>query len=163
MLAGAVLAFVGCGERAPVEPLAVGPRYDLIALSGNLALLRCAPLPADTAAQSVGPAGGVLQVGPHQLTIPPEALDSVVVITAVMPTDTINRVQLEPHGLSFNRKVSLQMSYANCEGPVLLLPKKVVYTDGTFEILEQLPSLDDFFGRQVTGKLKHFSDYAIAW
>jgi hypothetical protein len=44
-----------------------------------------------------------------------------------------------------------------------LLPRQVVYTTGELEILELLPSLDNPFSRRVTGRIRHFSDYAIAW
>ena len=44
-----------------------------------------------------------------------------------------------------------------------LVPKRVVYTDGALTILELVPSIDDLLARAVTARLKHFSDYAIAW
>ena len=56
------------------------------------------------------------------------------------------------------------MSYANCHGLGSLLPKQIVYTsDNLLSILEVLSSLDNPLGRTVTGKVKHFSSYAVAW
>ncbi|HET8713981.1 MAG TPA: hypothetical protein VFM23_09915 [Gemmatimonadales bacterium] len=162
LLAGIVGAVVGCGSRAPAGP-AVASSHEIVAWLGGLTLLKCAPLPSDSVTQLVGPEGGVIRVGPHTLTIPSGAVESTVSITAVTPVDTVNRIHFEPHGLSFERPVALRLSYANCEGPGLLLPKQVVYTTGALEILQASPSLDNLFARRVTGRITHFSDYAIAW
>lgn len=157
----AVLALlVGCAERAPVEP----PTQDLIGfLPDAVSLMKCSPLPADSVTETVGPDGGVLRVGPHSLVIPPGALDQPVEITALAPTDTVNRVHFEPHGLEFDRPVYVTLSYANCRGVGTFLPKQVAYTTDALEILELLASFDNLFLRRVTGRTTHFSDYAVAW
>lgn len=84
-------------------------------------------------------------------------------ITAVAPADTVNRVQFEPQGLTFHQPASLVMSYANCSGLASFLPKQIAYTSHELVILALLPSVDDIVTRTVTGRLEHFSDYAIAW
>ena len=126
-------------------------------------LVRCAPLPADSVSQLIGPLGGVLEIGPDRLSIPAGALDAPVEITAIAPSDTVNRVRLEPHGLTFRKPVSLTMGYAHCEALASLVPKRIAYTDGALTILELLPSIEDLLSRAVTARLRHFSDYAIAW
>jgi hypothetical protein len=55
------------------------------------------------------------------------------------------------------------MSYANCNLLGILLPKRIAYTTDQYRILEYLLSLDNLGARQVTGRLKHFSQYAVAW
>ena len=161
--AASIAVIFGCTERAPMEPLAQPPRHDFISSFAFPTLLKCAPLPADSASATIGPDGGVIQVGPHQLTIPAGALQDTVTITAVAPSSPVIRVQFEPHGLTFEGSISLSLSYAHCSGLALFVPKQVAYTDGGFNILELLPSLDDLVARRVTGELHHFSDYAIAW
>ena len=126
-------------------------------------LLACTPVAADSATQTIGPEGGTLQVGANTLVIPAGALDSAVSITAVAPSDTVNRIQFQPEGLTFLQPVQLTMSYANCNTLGLLLPKQIAYTSDLLLILEYVPSLDDLFGQTVTGQVRHFSDYAIAW
>ena len=164
VLAAAGIAVIfGCSERAPLERLAAPPSHDVIASFGNPGLLRCAPQPAASASATIGPDGGVLQIGPHRLTVAAGALPDTVTITAVAPSTSVIRVELEPHGLTFNGDVSLTLSYAHCGGLAELFPKRVVYIDGGLNILEFLPSLDDLFNKRVTGDLSHFSDYAIAW
>lgn len=164
--AAAIVGLLGCGERAPIGPVTESPSHDLVQSApwlGLPTLLKCSPMPAASETAEIGPDGGVLQVGPHRLTIPAGALDGTVVITAVAPSDTVNRVELGPEGLTFARSISLTLSYANCQGLGLAFPKQIAYTDGQLNILELLPSLDNFFARRVTGQVSHFSDYAIAW
>lgn len=157
-----VLAALSCAE-----PSAPAPQGDL--LGGwplpppPTGLLACTPVAADSATQTIGPAGGTLQVGANTLVIPEGALDSAVTITAVAPSDTVNRVQFQPEGLTFNQPAQLTMSYANCNTLGLWLPKQIAYTSDLLLILEYLPSWDNLFGQTVTGRVSHFSDYAIAW
>jgi hypothetical protein len=55
------------------------------------------------------------------------------------------------------------MSYANCNLLGLLLPKQVAYVGDNLSILSYLLSFDNLFASQVTGKVNHFSIYAVAW
>jgi hypothetical protein len=158
VLFGAV-ALVTLSCREPAAP----PPQALLGLSLPTGLLKCAPLAYDSVTQTVGPDGGVIQVGVHSLSIPAGALDSAVTITAVAPTDTVRRVQFQPQGLVFNQPASLTMSYADCNLLGFILPKRIAYTDDLLVILEYLFSVDHFSTQTVTGRLQHFSDYALAW
>ena len=160
MVAG--MAVVSCGERAPMGPTAetgAAPLFGQYLPS----LLACTPMAADSVTQVIGPEGGVLVVGAHVLRIPDGALDSPVTITAVAPSDTVNRVVLSPHGLELEESAWLTLSYANC-GPVSwFLPKRIAYTTDLLDIIEILFSFDNPFSKRVTGRLDHFSTYAVAW
>src|SRR5881628_4113320 len=82
-------ALLSCGEPplSPVPP----PQASLIgSLLQATGLLDCTPLPTATATQTVGPAGGVIRIGPHALAIPAGALDAPVTITATAPSDKVN-------------------------------------------------------------------------
>jgi hypothetical protein len=167
----AALVLVSC-DSMPVAPEPTPPpptatvQSDLLGgLLGTVQslLLECRPMSAASASRVIGPLGGVINVGPHSLVIPPGALSRNTTITAYAPSSRNNRVQFGPHGLRFNKSAYLTMSYANCYGLGMLLPKTIVYTDGGTRILEQLLSLDNIFTKRVTGRLEHFSDYAIAW
>jgi hypothetical protein len=46
---------------------------------------------------------------------------------------------------------------------VVLLKKKIVYTDEKLNILEVLRSLDLFGAKTVTAPIDHFSRYAVAY
>lgn len=159
------LFVASCTESptAPTAAVASAEQSELLGGAlGGVGLLICQPLPAASASGVFGPAGGSLQVGPHELRIPAGALTSSVLITATAPTSSTNRVEFQPHGLQFQRSAELTMSYANCNTLGLLLPKRVAYVSGQ-TILEFLPSLDNLFTKKVTGRLEHFSEYAVAW
>ena len=157
VLVGAAVTLFGCRDS---EPLAPHPA-DL--LFGPVGLLGCSPLPADSVTLTIGPEGGTLDVGAHRLTVPAGALFEPVAITAIAPTGTVNQVRFQPEGLVFARSAALTMSYANCDVLGSLLPKRVAYTSDALGILEYLPSIDNVFARRVTGRVQHFSTYAIAW
>lgn len=133
---------------------------DLLAPTG---LLQCTPQPYARASKLIGPAGGVLQIGPHTLTIPAGALSGWVQISGDAPVGTVNSVRLFPEGLRFAQPAALTMSYANCNLLGLLLPKRIAYTTDALQILQYLLSLDNLLTKQVTGRLEHFSRYAVAW
>ncbi|HEY6854539.1 MAG TPA: hypothetical protein VI139_09830 [Gemmatimonadales bacterium] len=161
LVCAAIFAALSCGDRAPTQP---HPDSLLLgAVSPSLSLLTCTPLPYDSVTQTVGPAGGTIQVGAYSLVIPDSALDSTVTITAVAPSDTVNAVRFQPQGLHFNQKASLTMSYANCNVLGALLAKQIAYTTDSLQIIDFLPSVDDTASQTVTGSVRHFSEYALAW
>jgi len=165
----AIVAVVAAGCDA--SPLAV--QSDQPGASAGLpggppvgGLLSCSALPRDSATVVVGSEGGILQVGPHVLSVPAGALDGPVAITAVLVPEPVNRVRFAPAGLAFREAASLTMSYANCGVLATLWPKQIAYVeddDGGLAILELIASTDDLLARRVTGGITHFSSYAIAW
>jgi hypothetical protein len=166
LLGGATAVVVGCRDPAPtgVDDHEPAPLADLV---GGIALptglLWCSPLPYDSVTQTIGTEGGMLLVGPHTLSVPPGALDEPIRITAVAPSDTVNQVRFQPGGLTFALTANLTMSYANCDLLGRTLPKRIAYTSDLFEILTYLKSVDNPPSRTITGRLDHFSTYAVAW
>jgi hypothetical protein len=174
LLLGATLVFASCGDPGPTGPATprvgapqadlLGGTIDLTTSSlQSLGLLKCSPLPYATATKVIGPAGGTINVGPHSFTVPPFALSRWVTITATAPSDKVNRVVFSPDGLQFQRSASLTMSYRNCNVLGSLVPKHIAYVDDDLRILYYLLSVDDLLDQKVTGKVDHFSDYAMAW
>ena len=165
-VATGALALGSC-SRTPVDP-AMPPAHPAEVRSdwfgsSLLPLLTCSPLAHDSTSQVIGPDGGTIAVGPHTLTVPGGALIAPTLITAVVNSTSVNAIQFSPPGLTFRRPAQLVMSYANCELLELLVPKRIVYTTDSLQILEIIPSLDDILNRTVTGPVSHFSQYAIAW
>jgi len=167
-------ALLGVGALLVVscaEPTSPAPRPQPGLLDGGLlgdlrqltGLLQCTPLPYDSVTQTIGPEGGTISVGPHTFTVPAGALDTAVTITAVTPSDTVNRIQFQPEGLVFNGYTTLRMSYANCSILSVLQPKRIAYVGADLGILDYVPSLDNVFTQTVRGKVIHFSEYALAW
>ncbi|HEX9581416.1 MAG TPA: hypothetical protein VF970_09965 [Gemmatimonadales bacterium] len=160
VLGAAALAVVTCREPSPVGPPAASLLGGGIQIPG---LLTCAPRPSDSVTRTIGSEGGVLQVGPHTLSVPAGALVAPVTIMAVAPSETVNQVRFQPEGLHFQQPASLTLSYANCDLLGLPLPPRIAYTTDALAILEYLPSLDHAAAQRVTGELGHFSSYAVAW
>lgn len=165
----AVVAVAGsCGtDQAPLGPSApdsIGsPDYLFGWLLKPTGLLNCRELPAATASETIGRRGGVLRVGRHTLYVPPGALNENVTITAEAPSSKTRHVRFEPHGLEFDRPVYLTLDYDGCSTLGLLLPKRIAYTNNLFDILQYLLSFDNLWTRKVTGRIDHFSAYAVAW
>src|SRR3989442_5803469 len=139
-------ALRGCGESrcGPVRP---PPQASLIgSLLQTTGLLGCTPMPTATATQTVGPAGGVIRIGPHALSIPAGALNTPVTITATAPSDNVNPVPFQPQGLVFQPAATLTMSYANCSLLRKILPQRIAYTTDPLTILRYGLSLDNLFG-----------------
>lgn len=163
------LAATSCGDStatAPVAPPAALTQPDsaeLFFLLRPTGLLSCAALPEARAEATIGPAGGVLRVGPHVLRVPAGALDRPVTITAHAPSSRRRHVEFQPHGLTFSRPAFLTMSYERCSLLGSLAPKRIAYVDDRFRLLEYLLSIDLFWQQEVTGRIDHFSDYVISW
>src|SRR5256885_8178122 len=154
----AAAALLGCGE-SPLGPVPPPPQASLIgSLLQATGLLGCTPMPTATATQTVGPAGGVIRIGPHALSIPAGALDAPVTITATAPSDKVNRVQFQPEGLVFRRSAALTMSYANCNLLGKILPKRIAYTSHPLASPSSVLALDNLFAKTVTRKLNPVSN-----
>lgn len=156
---------------APATQPAIGPELGLFDNGGLLGtgllkgLLYCSPLPNGSASKVIGPAGGTINMGPHNIYFPPGALNRNVTITAQVVSDSVNSVRLLPEGLHFakGRPAILTLSYGNCSLLGRLLPKRIVYTSERLSILQVLLSVDNILTRKVHAPLDHFSRYAVAY
>jgi len=157
------LVVAGCTDRALMSPPAA--QASLIGdLLGATGLLQCSDLAYASTTQTIGSAGGVIRVGPHTLSIPAGALSAPVAITGALVTGRgVDAVHFEPEGLKFARSASLTMSYANCNLLGRLLPKRIAYVSDPLNILSYLLSIDNVLATKVTGRVDHFSNYAVAW
>jgi hypothetical protein len=125
-------------------------------------LLLCSPQPYAATTLNIGPNGGVLRVGSHVLQIPGNALRQSVAITAEQIPGSNNSVRFSPEGLRFEKPATLTMSYENCA--LVLIQKKIVYTDEKLKILEVLTEAVDLFKKKVvTAPIDHFSRYVVAY
>ena len=124
-------------------------------------LLLCSSQPYAQDSEVIGPEGGYLRVGAHLLVIPRDALKERVRITGEQIPGKTNSVRFSPEGLQFERPAVLTMTYNNCA--LVLLQKKIVYTDEKLKVLEVLRSLDLFRSKTVSAPIDHFSRYAVAY
>jgi hypothetical protein len=127
----------------------------------EIQLLRCEPRDYEAAAEIIGPQGGTIKVGEHQLVIPAGALAQEELIVAEAPTSSLVDVNFGPHGLQFARSARLTLSYKGCVRPTSS-DLRVAYIQGN-QILELPPSLDRKADDEVDAEIDHFSRYAVAW
>jgi len=128
----------------------------------DIELLRCEPREYSADAAIVGPAGGTLHVGNHELVIPKGALDHEELITMEAPTSSLVDVRFEPHGLQFQQPAELKLSYKGCVRPTSA-DLLVAYLGQGNQVLELPPSVDVKSGDEVDADIDHFSRYAIAY
>jgi hypothetical protein len=124
-------------------------------------LLTCSPQRYAKTTETIGRRGGEIRVGSHRLIIPKDALRRKTKITAEQLPGSTNSVRFSPEGLRFEKPADLTMSYENCV--LVLIQKKIVYTDENLKILEVLRSLDLFKKKTVSAPIDHFSRYAVAF
>ena len=167
LLAVVVLAVgMACTSEENLGPSTDQPSESLTstlsATLGSLHLLSCSAQPYLATSKVIGTQGGTIVVGTHELVIPAGALAQSVTIKAEQVSGSVNSVRFSPEGLQFAKPASLTLSYQNCS-PLLGVLKRVAYTDERLRILELIPSLDNLFSKDVTGSIRHFSRYAVAW
>jgi len=132
-------------------------------LGDVLELLRCEPQEYTSDVELIGPDGGSLKVGPHELKIPKGALDHEVVISAVAPVSDLIEVNLQPEGLRFDKPAELKLSYDRCLQPTNWLKLFIVYLNDQDQILEVKTTQDKKGLKALYTDLDHFSRYAVAW
>src|SRR5712691_4976560 len=140
---------------------------------GEDSLVACRPLPYDSVTETIGPAGGIIEVRHNNwLVVPRGALSAPVQITAIAPSDTVAMVRFQPEGLQFQTTAMLVLTYDNCRVPKTVTPRIALVTDALdiigFLTPVNVPLHDNRFKkaharRQVIGELQHFSNYAVAW
>jgi hypothetical protein len=163
-LSGAVaVLLVSCADTPPTAPRTAALAPDGAQLL-DLTLLTCSPQAYDSVTMVIGPAGGTIDVGMHQLVVFPGSLAAPTAITAVTPAGPYRRIEFAPDGLWFaDPRTRLTMSYAGCDPLALLLPKKIVQVSELLDILDVISTLDLFGKQLVRARLRHFSGYAVAW
>jgi hypothetical protein len=128
----------------------------------DVQLMRCEPRDFQADAAIIGPNGGTLHVGEHELVIPKGALDHEELITAEAPTSSLVDVRFQPEGLQFSEAAQLKLSYKRCVRPTSA-DLFVAYLGQNNKVLELPPSRDQKVDDDVEADIGHFSRYAIAY
>jgi len=179
-----VLLAASCSDPSPTGADLVSPGL----LAGKVkppatSLVSCSRLPYDSVSQVIGPAGGWFIVGANVLWVDSLALSAPVQITAVAPSDTVRLIRFRPDGLVFNTGTHgvgavVATSLDNCKLRRNEFPRIANVTDA-LSLVEYLESpvaaVDSLIVRRFRtdsggwtpyfafGRLRHFSNYAVAW
>lgn len=174
LLAGAVAAVANCGDPSPVGVDVQTPAFGRVG-GGETGLVACAQ-GYDSVTKVIGPQGGSLIVGAHQLWVDSLSLSGPVSITAVAPKGKVRWVRFQPEGLVFNpgfyatangltAGAALMTNYASCKVPAGSTVRLAQVSDAKTILgyLTQI-NLPPWTGpHQYVGLLPHFSNYAVAW
>jgi len=125
-------------------------------------LFRCEPKEYAGDAVIIGPAGGTVHAGPHELVIPKGAHDHEELIVMEAPTSSLVDVRFQPEGLHFQKPAQLTLSYHGCVAPTAF-DLLVAYLGQGNQILELPPSSDVKIDDKVEADIGHFSRYAVAY
>ena len=139
-------------SRGLAPPAAQGP------------LANCRQFAYDSTTADIGPAGGLLSLGPQLLIIPAGALDRTVRISMVLPGDNTSSVRCGPEGLRFNagELPTLSLNYAGCR-PASGRAPTIIYVDEAFNVREWMATRRSRLLARVSTHVAHFSRYAVAW
>lgn len=177
LLAGMVVAAMSCTDSSPLGVqtpgmLAAGSKDGP---GGKTGLVACAQ-GYDSVTQVIGPEGGVLIVGAHQLWVDSLSLSGPVSITAVAPKGKVRWVRFQPEGLVFKpgfyatangltSGAALMTNYASCKVPAGSTVR-LAQVDDAMSIIGYLSQINlppYTTPNQYVGLLPHFSNYAVAW
>jgi hypothetical protein len=184
LLLGATTAAVSCTDQAPVgvqTPTleAASSRPPSQPNNKKTGLVACSQS-YDSVTKVIGPLGGTLAVGAHQLWVDSLSLTDTVRITAVAPTGGVRWVRFQPEGLVFkpgfyaliygiNAGAALYTSYKDCSVTTTDTVRIAEVSDslsimGYLQTWVQVKKNPWSQGNQyVVGVLPHFSNYAVAW
>lgn len=181
LLLGATMTAVSCSDQAPVG--VQSPTLEAAARpkppSSKIGLVACTQS-YDSVTKVIGPEGGTITVGAHQLWVDSLSLTDTVTITAVTPAGGVRWVRFQPEGLVFkpgfysllygiNAGAALYTSYKDCTVTTTDTVRLAQVSDdlsimGYLQTWVQVKKNPWSQGNQyVVGVLPHFSNYAVAW
>jgi len=180
LIAGLAAAAMSCRDTSPLGVSVVAVRAKDPAPSGAKTGLVACSQSYDSTTQVIGPLGGTLTVGAHQLWIDSLSLTGPVRITAVAPAGNARWVRFQPEGLAFkpgfyataygvNAGAALYTSYKDCGVP-LTTSLRIAQVSESMDILGYLQTWVQArknpwsqANQYLVGLLPHFSNYAVAW
>jgi hypothetical protein len=148
-------------DQGPTEPVSFDSGRSHSSRS-HKDLCLCAPQAYSKTVKTVGPEGGSINAGKHQLKIPANALSAPVTITMESMPDSVVNVRFSPDGLTFNPawQPTLTMSVNDCSLPPGA-KIEMAYVDSSLSVISLLPATWDKTASKVSAYLPHFSRYAV--
>jgi hypothetical protein len=167
-LASLVLLGACADTTAPrLQPAAAPPSFSeqhdglFVPGSGGNAVASAKPVACNidaplTGSALIGANGGVLNVGPHRLIIPPGALDRDTWVSGSVPAGNSLRIDFQPEGLQFRKPAGLILDASSC-GDV----PNIVYLDEQGGIAEHIEAIFSNWWHTIAAPIDHFSGYML--
>ena len=125
-------------------------------------------LAALSGTETIGPRGGTISVGPVKLRVPEGALSRRTEITVTVPAGNFLQVDLQPHGLQFNRGVRISMDLDGTRAernPSLARNLVGVYFEGDLDARGVTNAKETFdvnvSDDELSFRIHHFSGYCV--
>jgi hypothetical protein len=125
----------------------------------------CPSQTSSSTTAEIGLLGGLLSVGGVSVSIPAGALLAPVTMTLSLPASNHLEIDISVEGSEhfiFELPVVVTVSYARCGWQGWSPISAWYFNQGTGELLEQMPSLDNKLLRTVTFTTGHLSGYILA-
>jgi hypothetical protein len=143
-------------DKGSIPPGSVGAPH---IITNGAGMIGCTPRDPQYGAATIGPSGGELDIGPHRLIIPPGALQQFVEVSGTVTEDSASpRIDLEPHGLQFNRPAGLILDASNCTD----VPD-IVYINEVGVISDPILAVYSTLWHTIAAPINHFSGYMVAF
>lgn len=159
-----LVASIGCSPGSPTAPSSAplnvveSPNFIRI-LSTSSKGVQEMTLTADVASKMISARdGGIISNGRVTLEFPPNALDEDTEISIEMDTDGTLGVELKPHGIQFNRPVTMRMDLkgTTAEGQGgTSTTLRFNETQEWWEVIDKVQSHNN----EIKSTLNHFSKY----
>ena len=158
-----MLSFASCSD-GQAEGI-TAPATALSAAGTGPTLLECPAETSTSTSSLIGPLGGVVSVGGHQLVIPPLAVLVPTQFTVTVPASQYMRVDITAGNgqhYQFQKPVSITLSYARCtRSDINKETLRIFYVDDNNVILQDMGGTDNKAARTVTTGTDHLSGYLI--
>jgi hypothetical protein len=125
---------------------------------GQSPQISCKSAPARSGSATIGPNGGVVNIGPHRLYVPGGALSKPTLISGTVPSGTSMKIDFKPDGLRFKWPAVVVLDMSNCSDlPTLLFLRYLDPAGGG----ERIPAFYSRWFETLTAPIEHFSGYQI--
>ncbi len=159
-------ALTACSEPT-TAPTFDEPAPSLSGTQTASGLLECRRTLFDVTWGLVGPLGGLISLDGHSISVPPLALDRVVLVALRTPSTRFVEVEARVNGrdhFEFGQPVTVTLDYSRCQpwqiGPEPLTVWQI--DPDTKEFIRDMGGVDDRANRRISFTTDHFSGYAVA-
>ena len=164
-------ALAACSDGSPLEPSSGAPSLKRVA--GGTAtvsatgLLYCPTATTQSASRVIGERGGKVKAGGTTLDVPAGAVLAPTEFTVTVPASEYMEVDISAAGhehFTFQRPVTVEVSYKRCVEPGQSLPLSAWYVDAESNaLLESMQVVDEKANRKLTFLTTHLSGYFLAY
>ena len=160
-----LVASIGCSPGTPTDPsstpqnVVVSPNFVRILSTSDKSVDQLHFVSGLTSKMISAETGGVITNGRVTLEFPPYALSEDTEITIEMLNDGTLGADLGPHGIQFNRPVTMTMELQNTSAEGNADVVETFWWNSDENWYEKMPKVDSGTSSTLSATLEHFSRY----